>query len=690
MKEAGYSMSRVPARDTELIEWMQAGGRQIGMWSQNDIDKLVKNGSPVLIPVNTYKKWLNERVPEEARKQLIEKWGQPPGKFMVWKNSANEQFIVIPRIALGNVILLPQPLRGEAQDVSLTHDRRVPPPHNYLATYFWLEKEFHADALVHFGTHGSEISLPGKQTGLCDKDWDDIILGSMPNINPWIIDNLGEAVIAKQRAYAVLIGYLPPPLVNAELSDSLLNLENDINKWDAMDASQLKEQFRASITKQVLQTNFDTDAQVKVAQGGLLTDEQIQQVSKKLHDISNETVPTSLHILGEPPGEDLLIPYLVSCLRKKFIDELAAVFPVPAGESDRGKYLRKKAEEILGLTIWGRLTPIEAVRAAGGKIHGNSMPDGITKGIELAADLNTRFKKTGQEIDNLLAALDGKYVPPGPGMNPVRNPGAVPTGRNLYMLNPDEVPSRPSWELGKTLVDQMLGSYRQKHGNLPEKVAFTLSPFSTFRDYGVMEAQILYLIGAEPVWDDKNLANDIKIIPRELLNRPRIDVFISAHSIYRDYFAGRMLLIDKAIRMVSQLDEPDNGVRQGTLKLKDDLVKRNLPEDKATMLSTARIFGYPPGQYGSPAYYYLIERSGEWDSREQLMQAYLRQVKYVYSKDLWGVESPEAYEEAIQKTNIVLRTWSDNTSSPLSNKYTWYTGGSLAMAVHYLTGQEPE
>jgi cobaltochelatase CobN len=690
MKDDGYTVSTLPKDDVELIGWMQERGRQMGVWMQDSLEKYVKAANPVLIPADRYEKWLNERVPEDLRKQLTEKWGPPPGKFMVWTNKRGKKFIVVPRIDLGNVILLPQPLRGEANDVTLLHDHLIPPPHNYLATYFWLEKEFGADALVHFGTHGSEFLLPGKWVGLSDRDWSDIIMGAMPNINPWIIENLGEAPIVKHRAYAVTISHMTPPIVNAEISDDLLNVSNDIGKFDSLEQGPLRENFRKLITGQVLNSNLDKDLHFDLKPGALLSDAQIEKTAKYMHDISNDMTPVSLHVLGEPPEENLLIPYLVTCLRKKFLDDLALVFPVPREENDKYKYLRNKAEVILEQVVRKGASPQAAIKEAGGAIKGDVVPEEVGKSIALAVELNGRFAKTGLEIDNLMGALSGRFVPPGPGNDPIRNPASVPTGRNIYLLNPDEVPSRASWELGKTLVDGMLGSYRKRHGDYPDKVAFDLSAFSTFRDYGVMEAQILYAIGVEPVWDDKNLVNDIKLIPASELKRPRIDVFISALSQYRDFFSGRMALLDKAIAMVSALDEKDNRVFQGTKKQREELLKRGVDEKKASALSCARIFGYAPGQYGNFSYYYLVERSGEWDTRQQLMETYLAQVKYVYTKDMWGEESPEAYNSAVQRTDIVLRSWSDQMTSPLSNKYTWFTGGSLASAIYYLTGKDPE
>ncbi|HID24393.1 MAG TPA: cobaltochelatase subunit CobN, partial [Planctomycetaceae bacterium] len=352
MKEAGYDLKQVPQDEDELVAWMIERGRQIGVWAPGVLDRLARSGDAVLVPAGTYRKWFEQKVPEKQRRELIKRWGEPPGRFLVWEHDGRK-FIVIPRIDLGNVILLPQPLKGEAHDTSRVHDKTIPPPHNYLATYFWLQEEFRADALVHFGTHGTEFLLPGKPMGLSRADWPDILMGTMPNINPWIINNLGESSPVKRRPYAVLIDHLVPPSVNAGLSDELLNLHNDIDKWVALEEGALKEKFRASITQQVRDAKLEKDLHLQLGDDQLLSPDQILKVAQYLHDIHNETTPVSLHVLGEPPREDLLIPWLVTCLRSRFLDALAEVMEVPPGDAlnpgDRDKYLRKKGEEILEL-----------------------------------------------------------------------------------------------------------------------------------------------------------------------------------------------------------------------------------------------------------------------------------------------------------------------------------------------------
>lgn len=693
MQKAGYTLSQVPADEDELVDWMSDRGRQIGVWAPGVLDRLARSGDAVLIPVETYNTWFETRVPAKQREALIKRWGPPPGDFLVWENDG-QKFIVIPRIDLGNVTLLPQPLRGEAHDTSLVHDKLVPPPHNYLATYFWLQESYGADAVIHFGTHGTEFMLPGKATGLSRGDWPDIAMGSMPNINPWIINNLGESSPVRRRAYAVLIDHLTPPSVNAELSDELLNLHNDIDKWIVLDPGALKKKFRESITRQFLAAQLEQDLQVQLTDGRLLTPLEIERLLEYLHGVHNETTPVSLHVFGEPPRDDLLAPWIVTCLRKRFRDGLGEVIEVPAEEAlnpgDRQKYLRRAAEEIVTLVLRQRFSAEDAIQSLGGRIPPEGLPEPVQEGIALALRLKAGFAHTDNEVGNLLAALDGKFIPPGPGNSPDRNPAVVPTGRNMYVMNPEEVPTRPSWEIGKQLVDQLLAGQLEANGRYPRKVAFTLNSFATFQDYGVMESQILYLMGIRPVWDERNLVADIELIPATELGRPRIDVFLSSLGYYRDMLPTRMRLLDKAVRLAATHQEEGNLVYENSLRVREELTKQGVASQKATTLSRARIFGGPPGQFGSAGYYYLVEKSGEWDSREELMGVYLGFSRHVYTEGIWGEDAPETYDRHIQGTDVLLRSWSDRTRSPLSNKYDWYKGGSLSLAIQHLTGQEPE
>ncbi|MCA9034289.1 MAG: cobaltochelatase subunit CobN [Planctomycetaceae bacterium] len=695
MQQQGYGLDQVPESEDQLLAWMMEHGRQIGVWAPGVLERLARSGNAVLIPTEDYVEWFEKRVPADLRDDVIQRWGPPPGKFLVWKQN-EKQYLVIPRVDLGNVILLPQPLRGEAQDTSLVHDLRVPPPHNYLATYFWLDEEFHADAMVHFGTHGSEFMLPGKPTGLSGHDWPDIVLGSIPNINPWVLNNLGESSPVKRRAYAVLIDHLVPPSVNAELSDQLSNLHDDIDKWVVLSDGALREKFREAITQQVRDTGLAVDCHLDLPDGQLVTPEQIDTVLTYLHDIHNETTPVSLHVFGKPPADELLLPYLVVCGGSDLLTQLGELIEVPASESltpgDRKKYLRRAAEELVRLHLRKNFSLKDALDSVGARLPENTVSEQLEETFQKLTRLSDGFRQTPQEVEQLLAALNGRFIPPGPGNSPDRNPASLPTGRNMYVMNPEEVPTQPSWELGRQLVDQLLQERFEKTGRYPQKIAFTLNSFATFQDYGVMESQILYLLGCRPQWDEKNLVADVELIPLDELGRPRVDVFIAGLSYYRDMLPTRMRLIDRAVRLVAEAEEPEgqNPIRQNSLAVEQQLIASGVASELAAVQSRGRIFGYPEGQMGSAGYYYLVEKSGEWDTREQLMDVYLGQVRNVYTEGAWGTPAAEAYNRHIQGTEIVLRSWSDRTRSPLSNKYDWYHGGSLALAVEHLTGQKPE
>lgn len=691
--QEGYTMVHPPETEEDLLARMKDHGRQIGVWAPDVLDALAASGKAVLIPAEKYRRWFDTKIPEAQRQQVIQQWGPPPGNFLVWEKDGRK-YIVIPRVDLGNVILIPQPLRGEAQTVtalaSQTHDKLTPPPHNYLATYFWLQEGFEADALIHFGTHGSEFLLPGKPDGLVQGDWCDIIFGHMPNISVWIVNNVGESTPVRRRSYATIVDHLTPPLVEAELSDELKNLHSDIQKWETVEEGALKDKFLQSINRQIRELRLDRELHMDLVGDRLATPGEIGAVSTYLETIANEMTPTSLHVLGEIPSRELLTPYLVRCVGRKFLTELGKLpRPVIASSATLSELeLRKKAEEALNLVLSKKLTPIEALQSEG-FAAAKTLPNVIQEGFDLMVQMDADFQKTGQEIDNLMRALNGRFVPPGPANSPDRNPGAIPTGRNMFVVNPEEIPTPQSWEIGKQLIDDLLAEQHRKNGRYPNKVAFSLSSFSSYRDYGVIESQIFYLMGVRPVWNAKRLVNEVEIIPARELGRPRIDVFLSTRSYYRDQLPTRMTLIDKAVKMVAALDEPENYVRQNTLRVTGELEKGGMAPARAEMLAKARMFGWPPGENGSSWYYYLAEKTGEWTGRADLMRVYLEHCKYVYTEDAWGENAPEAFDRTIQGSEMVIRSWADSVRSPLSDKYTWFIDGSLALAIKQLTGKEP-
>jgi cobaltochelatase CobN len=670
LKDRGYSLSHMPKDSVELLAWMKRSGRNVAAWQPGELSQLVAKGEPVLLPADRYGQWFAS-LSDANREAVVKAFGSAPGKQMVWNTGARAA-IVLPRIDLGNVILVPQPARGPENDEKLLHARDVPPPHQYLALYWWLQKEFQADAVVHFGTHGTELLLPTKANGLSKDDFGDICLGAMPNITPWILDNVAEATLARRRAYAVLIDHLTPPLEAAGLSDELRNLHDDVHKFASLDDGLLKTKYRKSISEAARK------AALAKAEGDL-SDAEVEQVGARLHEIENSVTAVKLHVLGQVPDEKHLVPFLVSMLGGKFLDELAASLPdllSPGTDpADRRVGARERAEQIVRHMLRDGLTAKEALAFAGAK-------NGPEQALAQVTDYRRRLAETGNEVEYLLRALEGRFVPPGPGSDPVRNPAALPTGRNLYALNPEEVPTKQAWEVAVLLSDALLKQRPLR------KVAFDLNAFETMRDYGVMEAQALYLMGVRPVWDANNLAVDVQIIPKEELKRPRVDVFIAISGSMRDNFPTRVKLLDKAVRIVSELDEADNYVREGTQARAGALRQRGFSEERTRQLAPARIFGTKPGEYATRILY-LVPKSGAWDSNKEIADVYKETMSYAFTGDVWGEQVPGLYEDAIQGSETVLRTWASNMMGPLTNHHVFEYAGGLSLAIESVTGKQP-
>ena len=234
------------------------------------------------------------------------------------------------------------------------------------------------------------------------------------------------------------------------------------------------------------------------------------------------------------------------------------------------------------------------------------------------------------------------------------------------------------------LVEQLLKS------KTPKKVGMDLNGMETMRDFGVMEAQILYLMGVRPIWDRNNLAIDVELIPREELKRPRIDVFIAMGGLYKENFPSRVELLDKAVRLATAAKEDDNLVRSGTQAVEQNLLKAGVSAEQAALLAPARIFGTKPGNMSGTNILYQIPRSGVWDKDDEVADVYIDNMSYVYTKGMMGQKVEGLYQHAIQGTDTLVRVWASNMTSQLSNHHAYEYLGGLSLAVKKLTGKEAE
>lgn len=676
MQERGYTIEGAPKTEEELLARMKAEGRNLGVWAQGDIAALVRDHDPVSIPLATYERWFTTKLSAANQKAVIDKFGPPPGELMVHEVNG-QPALILPRIELGNVILAPQPDRGPNQDETLVHSAAIPPPHQYLAFYWWLQEEFRADAIVHFGTHGTVELLPTKASGLTSEDWPDIAIGTVPHIYPWILDNLAEAMTAKRRAYALLIGHLVPPIVAVGLAREMKELHDDIDRFETLELGMLREEYRASISKQAVAIDLHVDV-APDAENRPFTDEEIDALAEYLHAAHNERTPVDLHVFGEVPKRELLAPYLTQILGDGLLEHLATQTPpIPKQDASsavrRKKVLVQRAEALLHAIVVDGHSDERALGA---------VPDAaLGEDLARARELLAKLEQTDRETEYLLRALEGRYVEPGPGNDPIRNPAALPTGRNLYALNPDEIPTPPAWEAGQALINQLLAQSMARDGRHPRKVGFDLNGFETLRNFGVDEAQVFFLPGCRPIWDENRNVVDIELIPRVELGRPRIDVFVATSGSYRDNFPTRMELIDRCVRMAVDDPEPtENYVREGTETMARTLRAAGHAPEVADDLARARVFGQPPGQYGTQILH-LIPRGGVWDDRAEITRVYRENMGYVYTRGIWGEQREGLYDAAISGTETIVRSWSSNMMSPLSNHHVYEYLGGLSMAI---------
>ncbi|HSJ03834.1 MAG TPA: cobaltochelatase subunit CobN, partial [Verrucomicrobium sp.] len=670
LQKAGYAIQNPPGTAAELIATMKKRGRNLGPWVQGDLEKLADEGNPALIPLRTYQRWFQEKLSEANRKAVVEKFGPPPGRLMVVHRNG-EPHIVIPRIELGNVILAPQPERGEKQDDKLLHSRDVPPPHNYLAFYWWLEEEYHADAIVHWGTHGTLELLPGKEAGLSEDCWSDICVDRLPVVDLWITDNLGESTLARRRSYAELVDHMVPPAVGAGLKDEFKTLHEDIHKFNTLENGLLREEFRKRIAQQARAESLHAVAKALPGEE-LYTDDMVARVDQHLHELYDAQTPMRLHVLGEPPVAEDMVPYLVSILGENFLNHLSEASPLIKNLAPEKQQQRDAAAHLLNSALEGNAPTAFS-----------PTPE-LDKDLAFAREMKARLMQADREVTGLLHALEGGYIEAGPGPEPIRNPSTVPTGRNLYSLNPEEIPNKAAWEVAKRLVDDLLKTRK------PQKIGMDLNGMETMRDFGVMEGQILYLLGVRPIWNRSNLVIDVELIPTEELKRPRVDVFVAMGGQYKENFPSRVTLLDKAVKLAASAAEEGNPVKASVAAMEVRLQQRGFSSAKASQFAAARIFGTKPGNMTGTNILHLVPRSGVWDKADEITEVYMDNMSFVYSGEVWGEKIDGLYEEALNGTDTILRVWASNMTSQLSNHHAYEYLGGLNMAVKKVTGKTPQ
>jgi len=319
MKAAGYRVENNPQDPEQLLKLMQARGRNVSETESGEMEKLVAEPGVTLLPVEGYLAWF-AKLPAAMQAAVTEAYGPAPGKFMTARRDGKSYF-VLPTLSFGNVVLLPQPARGAVMDSKLAHSDKVPPTHQYLALYWWLQEGLRAHALVHYGTHGTYEFLPGRPVGQLEDDWSDRVVAALPNVYVYTMDNVGEALIAKRRGSAVLVSHQTPPIQAAQLSDSdkeIAELYRETQRFTAQDEGVLKKQMRTRIAELAVRRQFDKDLRFDWAKAKP-TDEQIAILDSYLDELEEAKIPVGMHTHGVADDPRDLRLTMVEILGPEFV-----------------------------------------------------------------------------------------------------------------------------------------------------------------------------------------------------------------------------------------------------------------------------------------------------------------------------------------------------------------------------------
>ena len=288
-------------------------------------------------------------------------------------------------------------------------------------------------------------------------------------------------------------------------------------------------------------------------------------------------------------------------------------------------------------------------------------------------------------------AFSGGYLAPSPGGDPVGNPDTVPTGRNLYGIDPERTPTKESYAVGKKLGEALIAAKLKSTGKYPEKVAFTLWGGEFIRSKGTNIGEIFFLLGVEPVWDSRGRVQDVRLIPDEVLRRPRIDVLVQTSGQFRGAATSRMRLIDKAVKLAGTAPKGqyDNFVRKGSETVIRELIAGGMSPEQAKSLADARIFGGVNGNFGTGVTG-MVQSGDKWEDSKVIADLYLNNMGALYTEDHWGESIPGVFKAAMQNTDTVVQPRSSNSWGPLSLDHVYEFMGGMNLAVKNVTGKEPD
>ena len=645
MKEAGYHIENSPSNGEEIIKNI-LDHKAIAEFRWTTIEEIVKKGGALhLMSKEDYVSWFGT-LPDELKERVCNTWGSPPGesKDGVPTAMVYQDKLVITGVQYGNAVICIQPKRGcagskcDGQVCKILHDPEVPPPHQYLATYRYLEQDFGADVIVHVGTHGNLEFLPGKSVALSEACVPDAVIGTVPHLYIYNSDNPPEGTIAKRRSYAVLVDHMQTVMTGSGLYGELKELEDRISEYNRNKAS---DKFRAHALEHIIldlirKANLDLEIDLeRRLEDGTSFEEIINLAHEKITEVYNTQIPDGMHIFGQIPTDQRKVGMIRSILRyesvmKKLLTTLM------------GQELKDEAEvEDLSMELISAFMEGEGMESVE-RLLGDRLNDGCQDAVSSVRDqvmVLSSLIEASDEMGSLFHGFNGGYIPAGPsGLLTRGKPEILPTGRNFYSLDPNNVPTQAAWRTGRKLSDSLIKKHLEDHdGAYPENVATYWMASDVMWSDGEQLAQMMYLIGVEPIWKGGRVRG-YRVIPYEELGRPRIDLTIRVSGITRDCFFNCVEFLDLAIKEVSSLDE----------KPEHNYLKKHVLENG----DGARIFASKPGTYGNGVN--LAVYASAWETEKDLSDVFVYWNGYAYGKGTFGEEAHKQLLSQLQSVDLTF------------------------------------
>ena len=757
MKEEGYHIKNLPASPAELSALIQHNGSLYNAYAKGAKSDYLKNGNPQLISKQEYDNWTAETLSSAMINEVNSTDGKFPGSYI----STEEGLLALPRIELGNVVLLPQLAAGAGDDdFAIVHGTNAAPPHAYIASYLWAQYGFKADILIHFGTHGSLEFTPKKQVALCGNDWPDALVGAMPHLYLYSIGDVGEGIIAKRRSYATLQSHLTPPFMESNVRGIYKELSSAIKEYNNMlymkDSTNLRN-IAIKVKRLAVGLGIHRELRLDSILSVPYSTQEIERIDNFAEELACEKITGELYTIGKAYSQERINssiyamsvePVAYSILALDKLRGRAAADPEKQRVLFTRNYLVPARKTVTALLNGGNhnydnivctvagITPKELDKARGilnslnatqnmplHKPHSSAESDKKTESSKKADSGKKRefskqekdfalaimkidqtvrnvkkYKATLErcpkaELTSIINAMNGGYTPPSSGGDPVANPNAIPTGRNLYAVNAEATPSETAWEHGKRLAESTITMYRMRHhDSIPRKVSYTMWSGEFVETEGATIAQILYMLGVEPIRDIFGRVSDIKLIPSKELGRPRIDVVVQTSGQLRDIAASRLFLISRAVEMAATAKDDiyENHVAKGVVEAERALIEKGISPKEARELSVHRVFGGVNGNYGT-GITGMVQSGDRWENSSEIADTYIHNMGAFYGSEKdWEQLHHFSFETALANTDAVVQPRQSNTWGVLSLNHVYEFMGGINLAVRTVTGKEPD